>query len=154
MLMPSGMCLCHFACAGESTIQSNLPRSPSALASVVVGTSVPKIPACKHCSTRQAAPSFEQKSLLVSVPSSLPHSPVDPDSTPPGNHQPDCPVLVGVSPRLAVLTDSTSTGWAKQVAIQEAYILPKVNVESALADSELLPTETIALFISHCSLLI
>jgi len=140
MLMPSGMCLCQLVTCGEpAAVQtSGSPSGPPSAAG-----------ACPHWDTHGNAPALDDDSVDPSGPT---HATLVPGPCPcPRDHHPDCPVLTGLSIRVAVLAD-TVVGQGAASIVPTGWACPAVS-------SGLLPDPPGAepqapLFISHCALLI
>lgn len=148
MLLPSGMCMCQFVSAcgpSHSSHPSNSypPASETPVVTQQTGT------ACKNCCRNKlvAGPKTEKEASPESK------KPNREDSDPQGGKN-DCPVVTGLSPRLAVMPFSVSLlcilADTRLVVFNTILIKPSV---SAITTSDSCRSSS-PLFISQCSLLI
>ena len=145
MLLPSGMCLCQ--CQG--------PVAPAATTDVLAATDPLPAPhdGCRSgcCNgTDGPALNFAPTPIARSF-ESVRHD----DRTPsPHKHNPDCPVVTGISPRLAVAPCSALGACLPIADSRLARALPHFKPATAPSDCNIATIAATPLFISHCALLI
>lgn len=154
MLLPSGMCWCQFACETESLSPSGFENSSLPSEATWVATSAPEVGACKRCCRRNATSAGESNAPTTTQPSAVSPPPHYCDPTPPQDPQSDCPVLTGLSPRLAVVTDSIASVFIVAEAGPVEFVVPVATTWYVSADVDTSTPATAPLFISHCALLI
>jgi hypothetical protein len=142
MLLPSGMCLCQFECALEPDTLSTCTTEHQVSSS---------IDQCEHCRGHAIAatvlpPAVGDSSLLHFE---------QPDSNPaPHEHQSDCPIVTGLSPRLAVVNLMTDVEWLHPAGSLFAIVVGVAGPRHAPAEFGTSSFVATPLFLSHCALLI
>lgn len=153
MLMPPGMCLCQLAACPAPTPAdgSSIPSPTPAFNSAPVITS--SACACHRCG-HEAAAEPDAATDAPAIPDDLPHPPDHSPGPCSGDHHPDCPVLTGLSQRLAVLADIAGSEWMQPVAVAIAFAGICEDICHSHRTPDTSTASTAPLFIAHCALLI
>lgn len=143
MFMPSGMCLCQLVpCSRVATPTGDISPTPEPAAVAC---------ACHHPGIHDrgdADHDGDETVVAVQSPNRVP----DPDSCP-QDHRSDCPVLTGLSLRVAVLPDLAADQVCPPVCAAD-WAGPRTAPAITRGPPESIATPNSPLFISHCTLLI
>jgi hypothetical protein len=142
MLMPSGMCLCQWSSAGPTATPTGGVSPAAKPPGPVCG--------CHHCHKHdgEAADDGDDTRVGTQRPGRVP----DPGPCP-RDHRPDCPVVTGLSIRVAVLADATA-GYVCRPASAAEWACPPTAAVTSRGPPGPAAVPSSPLFISHCALLI